>query len=224
MNYKPKNRIDMKQISIIKEVFAEIWQNVKGLIWLVLIVSLILILWGMLRDARQENERLSNNQDALLTRAQNYRTESERNAMSVKSLTLTVDELKEHETQLTEKCKELELKLKRVQSITQAGTQSDYSIKGETRDSIVYVPISDTYDTLRCSSYEDGYLSFSYCVDSARIYTADIQTRDTITAIAHRIPKKFLFIKYGTKEIKMEVLSSNPHTILTTATRVEVVK
>ena len=142
----------------------------------------------------------------------------------VKTLTLTVDELKEHESQLTDKCKELELKLKRVQSITQAGTQSDYNLRGEVRDSIVYVPLRGAYDTLRCSDYQDPYISFSYCVDSANIYTADITTRDTITAIAHRIPKKFLFFRYGTKEIKMEVLSSNPHTSLTTATHVVVEK
>lgn len=212
------------QLTILKEVFSEIWQNIKGLTWFVLIVAVIIILWCLYRDAVHENERLSSNQDALLTKAQTYKTESDRNAMSVKTLTLTVDELKEHESQLTDKCKELELKLKRVQSITQAGTQSDYNLTGVVRDSIVYVPVKGAYDTLRCSDYQDPYISFSYCVDSANIYTADIQTRDTITAIAHRIPKKFLFFRYGTKEIKMEVLSSNPHTSLTTATHVVVEK
>ena len=35
---------------------------------------------------------------------------------------------------------------------------------------------------------------------------------DTIKQIVHRVPKKFLFIKYGTKGIKQEVVSKNPHT------------
>lgn len=223
-NRNRKTKTKCMNLKILKEVFSEIWANVKGLVWFVLIVCVILILWSLLRDSWRENERLSENQSALMTKAQTYKTESERNAMSVKTLTLRLDELKENESQLTEKCKELEIQLKRVKSINQTGTESKYTIKGETHDSIIYVPVSGKADTLICSDYKDDYISFSYCVDSARIYTADIVTRDTITAIAHRVPKKFLFIRYGTKEIKMEVISSNPHTILTTATRVEVVK
>ena len=35
---------------------------------------------------------------------------------------------------------------------------------------------------------------------------------DTLQQIVHRVPRRFLFIRWGTKAIRQEVVSSNPHT------------
>ena len=35
---------------------------------------------------------------------------------------------------------------------------------------------------------------------------------DTLRQIVHRVPRRFLFIRWGTKAIRQEVVSSNPHT------------
>lgn len=212
------------QLTILKEVIKEIWGNIKGLTWFVLIVVIILILWGLYRDAVHEKDRLQRNENALLAENENYKTEAGRNAMTVKSLTLTVDQVKEHEMQLVARCKELDIKLKRAQSLSETGTQTKYIIKGEVRDSVVYVRDTGAIDSLRCSDYKDPYLAFSYCVDSSGIYTADIETYDTITAIAYRIPRKFLFFRFGTKEIRQEVICANPHTRITTATKIDIIK
>ena len=42
-------------------------------------------------------------------------------------------------------------------------------------------------------------------------FSAKIESVDTLQQVVHRIPKKFLFIKWGTKAIRQEVVSSNPH-------------
>lgn len=212
------------QLTILKEVIKEIWGNIKGLVWFVLIVAIILILWGLYRDAVAEKDRLQRNENALIEQARNYRTESEKNASSVQVLTLKKDELERYNAELVKTCEDLNIKLKRAQSISQAGTHTEYVIKGEVKDSIVYVRDRGAFDTLRCSEYRDPYLSFSYCTDSASIYTADIETFDTITAIVHRIPRRFLFFRFGTKEIRQEVVCANPHTRITTNTKVDIVK
>lgn len=212
------------QLTILKEVIKEIWGNIKGLIWFVLIVAIILILWGLYRDAVAEKDRLQRNENALIEQARNYRTESEKNASSVQVLTLKKDELERYNEELVKTCEDLNIKLKRAQSISQTGTHTEYVIRGEVRDSIVYVRDIGALDSLRCSDYKDPYLAFSYCVDSSGVYTADIETYDTITAIAHRIPRKFLFFRFGTKEIRQEVVCANPHTRITTATKIDIIK
>lgn len=214
----------MIQFNIIKEVVKEIWGNIKGLTYFIIVLLVILLLWCLLRDASKENERLRSNETALLAENESYKTEAGRNAMTVKSLTLTIDQVRGHEARLVARCEDLNIKLKRAQSISQTGTHTEYVIKGEVRDSIVYVRDRGAFDTLRCSEYRDPYLSFSYCTDSASVYTADIETFDTITAIVHRIPRKFLFFRFGTKEIRQEVVCANPHTRITTNTKVDIIK
>lgn len=41
-----------------------------------------------------------------------------------------------------------------------------------------------------------------------------IESRDTLQMIVHRVPKKFLFFRYGTKGVRMEVVGQNPHSQL----------
>lgn len=47
--------------------------------------------------------------------------------------------------------------------------------------------------------------------DSMQVH---IESRDTLQMIVHRVPKRFLFFRYGTKGVRMEVVSQNPHSRL----------
>ena len=42
----------------------------------------------------------------------------------------------------------------------------------------------------------------------------DYRSVDTLHQVIHRVPRKFLFFRFGTKGIRQEVWSSNPHTRL----------
>uniref|UniRef100_UPI003439781C DUF6549 family protein n=1 Tax=uncultured Alistipes sp. TaxID=538949 RepID=UPI003439781C len=39
-----------------------------------------------------------------------------------------------------------------------------------------------------------------------------VQSVDTLRQIVHRVPRRFLFFRWGTKAIRQEISSSNPHT------------
>ena len=47
------------------------------------------------------------------------------------------------------------------------------------------------------------------CRDSIH---CEIHSTDTLTQIVHRVPRRFLFFRWGTKAIRQEITSSNPHT------------
>ena len=183
------------------------------------IIALILFLASLLRHYKSECDRLRNNVDALTTECETYKTECCKSAVSVKTLTLTVDELKETERTLTKKVRDLNIRLRRVKNISETTTESSVTLNGKTE--LVAVNITDT---LRCSDYEDPYVSLQYCYDSECTYTADVTFRDTVTAVVHRVPRKFLFFRFGTKEIRQEVTCASPYTTIVTSTHIDMVR
>ena len=180
---------------------------------------LIVIILMMYKREHTEKERYKANQTALLSDVAYYKTENERNVASVRALTLTKNEIETYNKNLAERCEDLEISLRRLISANITNIQTDYHLVGELRDSLVLR--YNTIDTLRCMDYDDSYLTFSACVDSAGMYVADIISRDTVTAIVHRIPRRFLFFKFGTKEVRQEVYCANPRTQIITTQYVE---
>lgn len=187
-----------------------------GYILCAIVLVLALLLFS---QERAEKERYKANQTALLSDVAYYKTENERNVASVRVLTLTKNEIETYNKNLAERCDELEISLRRLISANITNMQTDYHLVGELRDSLVLR--YNTIDTLRCMDYDDSYLTFSACVDSAGMYVADIISRDTVTAIVHRIPRRFLFFKFGTKEVRQEVYCANPRTQIITTQYVE---
>lgn len=177
-------------------------------IYLIGILSLAVVtLYWQLDKTITEKQRLSNNQEALLSDMDHYKTESGKNAASVQKLELTKSELEKYNVDLKETISDLNLKINRIQAAATTATQSNYKIKTVVKDSIVYrdVPVK-----LQRIDFRDPYIDLTGTIDSGT-FSGDITTRDTLVQIIHRVPKKFLFIKYGTKAIRQEVVSKNPY-------------
>lgn len=192
---------------------------IKKYLGYILCAIVLVLAWLLFSQERAEKERYKSNQTALLSDVAYYKTENERNVASVRALTLTKNEIETYNKNLAERCDELEISLRRLISANITNMQTDYHLVGELRDSLVLR--YNTIDTLRCMDYDDSYLTFSACVDSAGMYVADIVSRDTVTAIVHRIPRRFLFLKFGTKEVRQEVHCANPRTQIITTQYVE---
>lgn len=192
---------------------------IKKYLGYILCAIVLVLAWLLFSQERAEKERYKANQTALLSDVAYYKTENERNVASVRALTLTKNEIETYNKNLAERCDELEISLRRLISANITNMQTDYHLVGELRDSLVLR--YNTIDTLRCMDYDDSYLNFSACVDSAGMYVADIVSRDTVTAIVHRIPRRFLFFKFGTKEVRQEVYCANPRTQIITTQYVE---
>lgn len=177
-------------------------------IYLIGILSLAVVtLYWQLDKTITEKQRLSNNQEALLSDVDHYKTESGKNAASVQKLELTKSELEKYNVDLKETISDLNLKINRIQAAATTATQSNYKIKTVVKDSIAYrdVPVK-----LQRIDFRDPYIDLTGTIDSGT-FSGDITTRDTLVQIIHRVPKKFLFIKYGTKAIRQEVVSKNPY-------------
>lgn len=182
----------------------------KYLVYLsaLLLVAVMTLSW-LYKTEKQEKKRLANNQEALLTDMETYKTEAGKNAASVLRLELSKSELEKYNKDLTKTVSDLKIKISRIQSASTTATSTDYSITTPVRDSIVYkdrlIP-----DTLKSITYNDAWLNVDGTIQKG-IFSGNIQSRDTLVQVIHRIPKKFLFFKWGTKAIRQEVTTKNPH-------------
>ena len=164
-----------------------------------------------LYESGVEKDRLRNNQDALMSEVKLYETKAGESAASVLRLQLTKDELEKNYQKVCQEAKDLGIKVKRLQSVSQTSTQGKIQVKTEIRDSIVYRPEIHLVDTLKAFSWRDPpWADVSGVIDSGKI-SLQLYTTDTIIQIVHRVPKRFLFFRFGTKAIRQEIISKNPY-------------
>ena len=174
---------------------------------------LLFAVWFYREQWQQERAgriRLAANQAVLLSDLQTYRISDSLNAARVDVLTMTVGEFRKGFSDMQGILKEMNVKIKRLETVAITGTETSYYITAPVRDSLVFVPVPDTLKTLK---YSDNWLTLDGYI-KAREFIGKIESRDTLVQVVHRVPRRFLFFRYGTKGIRQEVVSKNPHTTI----------
>lgn len=195
----------------------------------VVLLAAVGTLASWLAIEKTECKRLAANQEALMNECAEYQSESERNAMNTLELQLTYDELNEHYQDIVAKAEDLNLKVKRLQSANDAGTNTEVKIQTVLRDSIIYRDriLTDTIykyiDTIKTFKWSNPWILCNGSIYNDSI-NMNITSTDTITQFVHRIPKKWWFFRWGTKAIKQDIVCSNPHTRLTYTKYIELKK
>ena len=185
----------------------------KKILTIACFILLLVSIWlaHCLYKSGVEKERLKSNQDALMSEVKLYETKQVESAASVLRLQLTKKELEGKYQTVCQEAKDLGIKLKRLQAVSQTSTQGEIHAKAEIRDSIIYKPEIHLVDTLKTFRWKDPPWAFvEGIIDSGKV-DLSISTNDTIIQIVHRVPKKFLFFRFGTKAIRQEVKSKNPY-------------
>lgn len=165
----------------------------------------------------QENQRLRRNQHSLLQEVELYRTRAGDAAASVEALTLQLDEFREQRAEDADYIRSLNIRLRRAESYAKSVVESRYSATLPLRDTIIL------RDTVRIFAFNDTWSSLAGHIANDTLHY-NLHTIDTLRQVIHRIPHRFLFIPYGTKAIRQEITSSNPHTTLVYTEYIELCK
>lgn len=167
-------------------------------------------LWVVNGRLRTEKERLAGNQQALLEKAEYYETEAGKSAASVQRLQLSYSELEDNYSQVCKVSNDLKIKIKRMEAATTTQTKTEVEVQTTVRDTVI---IRDTLPPLKLQAIEwkDPWVTVTGGLAGKKL-KLNISSVDTLTQIVYRVPKQFWFIKYGTKAIRQEIVSSNPHT------------
>lgn len=187
------------------------------LLYAVLATAALLFVW---RSYRGENRRLTQNQEALASEITRYRTRAGEEAASAQVLRLRCAEFERLRAEEAEEVRQLGIRLRRLEASARTATAAQIEVRTPIRDSIVVrrdtlgaiAPSVETHlDTLRTFRWSDPWVRIEGIVRRDSILCR-IRSVDTLRQIVHRIPRRFLFIRWGTKALRQEIVSSNPHT------------
>ena len=126
-------------------------------------------------------------------------------ATSVNVLRLKCNELESNLAKQIDVVNQLKIKLKHVEQLSTTIHQTKFNattvIKRDTiicKDTIYRFHWHNTWNQLSGVIFGDSL-------------TCTLSVRDTLHQIVHRIPRRFLFIRFGTKYLKQEIVTSNPN-------------
>lgn len=184
----------------------------KFLLWVAVVAPILVAICGVaLGYLIKENARLRGNQCALIEGVEFYRTESGRSAASVEVLQLELAEFRSLRQQDAEEIASLGIRLRRAESYAKSVAMTTLADTVIVRDTVV---VRDTVTMpARHFAAEDAWSRVEGILFGDSLHYT-VRTTDTLHQVLHRVPRKFLFIPYGTKAIRQEVWSSNPNTEL----------
>jgi len=210
------------------------------IIAIVVLNCLMLIQAALLRAERAERKRVQSNNEVLTDSVEFYRTASGKHAASRQVLELRASEMERYNAQLAAQVRELRIKVRRLEAVATTATRTEVQITAPLKPAgsqpssawekygagvrraadSVKAALDWRYSGLpkipeaKVFRWADQHVSVDGIIrdDSVSCHVTSI---DTLQQIVHRVPRRFLFIRWGTKAIRQEVVSSNPHTRIT---------
>lgn len=158
----------------------------------------------------EEIVRLSDNQTALLGEVEHYEGENGELVASVQALTMQRDEFAELLVAERKKVESLGIRIAELESLGEVTTNTEVEMKAEVvpPDTIyINTPVIGTFD------WSDGWVRVTGEL-TPELISAKINITDTITIVAHRKARKWLFFRCKGKITHYDAYSANPHTII----------
>jgi signal transduction histidine kinase len=180
-------------------------------------------------DTAADRDRIKQNQSLLLHNGtvEISETGNGNSHASAPALTLRPSEFKESGDTLAKVARQVGIKPSRISEAATAATSTSATITTPVWHSpdTASIPADSLHrpDSLICFSWHDSWLSLSGCVSDS-LFRGSVSSTDTLDIIVHRIPKRFLFFRFGCKQVRMDIISRNPHTRLTYARYYQLVK
>lgn len=179
----------------------------KRLISLIALAALLCVAGLIIISLQRDNRRLEQNLRALDESVTLYRTRADKSAASVRALEFTIAEFKELRRRDAEQIRDLGIRLRRAESYARSISRTTV------RDTILLRDTVTLRDTVRVFESTSPWHSL-YGILRHDTMSYILQSIDTLHQVVHRVPRRFLFFRYGTKAIRQEVWSSNPNTTL----------
>ena len=175
------------------------------LIYAVVATLLLGVCCAMWRHAHGETKRLRNNCEALASETRFYQTRLDESAASVVAMQLEMEEYRKQHAEDLRRIRALDIKLRRVESVATTATENKVKFVAPRIDTIIL------RDTLSLFRWSDSWTRVEGTIRNNEV-ECSIESIDTLHQVIHRVPHRWWFIRYGTKAIRQEITSSNPHT------------
>ncbi len=191
----------------------------KKYLFLYAAVVTAVCVWAF-RHYYAENQRLRQSITALSSSEMHYRTRAGEEAASVQVLRLRLSEFEQLHRTDAERIRQLGIRLRRVEARATTAVETRVDQLVPLYDTVVVRPrdtallVRDTAllrDTLRTFRWNDPWVELAGVIRRDSV-ACRIRSVDTLRQVVHRIPHRFLFFRWGTKSLRQEITSANPHT------------
>lgn len=173
------------------------------------------------RRSHRESARLENNFAILNTNNHLLRDSLQESRLSVGRLRMTIGELEEFRAEDAERIRQMDIKLKRAQSLTKVESLVRVDTLILYADTPSVEPLRPILtDSLYELRWGDAWVSLEVVSRPSLTHVA-LTSRDTLLQVVHRVPHRWWIFSWGTKAIRQEIRSSNPHTRLVYAEYLE---
>lgn len=206
------------------------------IIALLVLSGLLWIQTVRLRGERAERRRVQSNNEVLTDSVEFYRTASGKHAASRQVLELRASEMERYNAQLAATVRELRIKVRRLEAAATTATRTEVQITAPLEPASPQPSAWEKYgagvrraaDSVKAAldrkfsglpkvpeakvfRWSDRHVSVDGVIRADSV-SCHVESIDTLQQVVHRVPRRFLFIRWGTKAIRQEVVSSNPHT------------
>lgn len=212
------------------------------LLTIALLVAALILTARSCTTIRSDRNRLSGNQAVLFSEARAYAVRDSLSALGQGVLRMELDELRHARAKDAQLIADMGVRLKRVNSVAKIATIGTYEIKAAITpaqkqsdrpmlNDSVFQSASDKAMNNALKNTEaqrfalqTPYIDINGIVENDSV-SASIAVRDTIVQVLHRVPRfKLLGIWFGTRGVRQEVVSKNPHTTITAAEYIEIIR
>lgn len=193
----------------------------KYLILYALAVTALLV--AGYRRHRADTRRLRENLQTLTCDLTRYRTQLDEEIVSSRTLRLRCTEFERLHAEDADRIRRLGIRLRRLEASARTVAATTLDARAPMRDTVVRC-IRDTvvrHDTVRLFRWRDRWVAVEGRLTADSV-VCRVESVDTLHQIVHRIPRRFLFIRWGTKALRQEIRSANPHTRIVHAEYVKI--
>lgn len=162
---------------------------------------------------KSENEILQTNVGTLLTGAEQYKVKDSLQVATIANLELSISEYRRYKAEDKKLLESLKIDNKRLKGIINTQTESFYQQTTLLRDSVRMLLSPDSVEipvNIKTARFADQWHSLNVTIQGDSL-NYKLKTKESLLITNHVVPKRFLFFKFGCREVRTEVVSKNPY-------------
>ena len=162
---------------------------------------------------KSENEILQTNVGTLLTGAEQYKVKDSLQVATIANLELSISEYRRYKAEDKKLLESLKIDNKRLKGIINTQTESFYEQTTLLRDSVKMLLSPDSVEVpvnIKTAQFADQWHSLNVTIQGDSL-NYNLRTKESLLITNHVVPKRFLFFKFGCREVRTEVVSKNPY-------------
>ena len=182
---------------------------------LIILIAIIVALSARLKKVKSDRDLQRKNVETLFTSVESYKVQDSLQAATIGDLQLTLKQYKQFRAEDAQLISSLKVDNKRLQGVVTTQTESYYQHTAALRDSVkmLITKVPDSIKVpiiVKTANFADAWHSLNIVIDRDSL-NYRLRTKESLIITNHVVPKRFLWFKFGCKEVRTDVVSKNPY-------------